>query len=341
VSESSEPESYFRKVFRDVARGYTKISMGGETAFIKHLTQHDQVELDDIEDGYFQKAKTRGLPTEEEILELLKEQGVWLDKDESDIEDSRLYLQTLNDAKRTIILKSQIDAQNELIAKVEKELEGKLEDRYKVLGNTAEKYSKEKTNDHYIIRAFFHDNKFEDCIFTEKDFWEMDDRHLQKAIRLYNSYYKMFSESNIRHLCLQDFFYSYFPFAESPVDFFGSPIVELTYNQLRLIVYTKIFKNIFERNENIPAHLRKDPDALLDYGNISDAAKEKIKEKMDVDGATSFVGATQEDLDYLSLREKKEGDSVRTISLSDEAKKKGGTLNMEDLMRIQGMDVGD
>ena len=70
MSESSEPESYFRKVFRDVARGYTKISMGGETALIKHLTQHDQVELDDIEDGYFQKAKTRGLPTEEEILEL-------------------------------------------------------------------------------------------------------------------------------------------------------------------------------------------------------------------------------------------------------------------------------
>ncbi len=341
MSESSEPESYFRKVFRDVARGYTKISMDKKSAFIKHLTQHDQVELDDIEDGYFKKAESRGLPTEKEILELLKEQGVWSDQDEEDIEDTKLYLQTLNEAKRTIILKSQIDAQNELISKTEKELEEKLLDRYKVLGNTAEKYAKEKTNDHYIIRAFFHDDKFENAIFTEKDFWEMDDRHLQKAIKIYNSYYSMFSEENIRHLCLQDFFYSYFPFAESPVDFFGRSIVELTYNQLRLIVYTKIFKNIFERNENIPVHLRKDPDALLDYGNISDAAKEKIKEKMDVDGATSFVGATQEDLDYLSLREKKEGDSVRTVSLADEAKKKGGSLNMDDLMRLQGMDVGD
>tara|TARA_B110001454_G_scaffold197072_1_gene200321 strand:- start:842 stop:1867 length:1026 start_codon:yes stop_codon:yes gene_type:complete len=341
VSESLEPESFFRKVFRDISRGFTKIELEKKTIYIKHLSQDDQVELDDIEDEYLGSAKKRGLPSEQEMLDLLKEQGVWGDKDEDEIAADKLYLQTLTDSKRTLVLKSHIDRKNEQIHEAEKDLEIKLRDRLKVLGNTAEKYAKEKTNDHYIIRSFFRDAELEDNVFTEKDFWELDDRHLQKAVIKYNDYFGMFSEANVRHLCLQDFYYSYFPFSESPVDFFGESIVQLTYNQLRLIVYTKIFKNIFERNENIPQQLRKDPDALLDYGNISEKTKEKIKDKMEVEGATSFVGATQEDLDYLSLREKSEGDSVRTVSLTDEAKKKGGSLNMDDLMRIQGMDVGD
>ena len=341
MAESSEPESFFRKIFRDVSRGFTKESLGNKDIYIKHLSQDDQVELDDIEAEYLDRAKKRGLPTEQDMLDLLKEQGVWGDKDEDEISADRLYIQTLTDSKKTLVLKSQIDKQNKLISDATKDLEKKLSDRFKVLGNTAEKYSKEKSNDHYIIRSFFYDKKLEDQIFTEKDFWELDDRHLHKAVVKYNLFFGQFSEENIRHLCLQDFYYSYFPFSESPVDFFGESIVNLTYNQLRLIVYTKIFKNIFERNDGIPQQIRKDPEALLDYGNISEQTKEKIKEKMDVEGATSFVGATQEDLDYLNLREKKEGDSVRTVSLSEEAEKKGGSLNMEDLMRIQGMDVGD
>lgn len=341
MAESTEPESFFRKIFRDISRGFSKEKLGNDIIYIKHLSQDDQVELDDIEDEYLKAAKKRGLPSEQEMLDLLKEQGVWGDKEEDEIAADRLFIQTLTDAKRTLVLKSQIDKKNQQIEEASKELEKKVHDRYQVLGNTAEKYAKEKSNDHYIIRSFFSNKKLDKPIFTEKDFWSLDDRHLQKAVVKYNSFFSSFSEDNIRHLCLQDFYYSYFPFSESPVDFFGQAIVNLTYNQLRLIVYTKIFKNIFERNDAIPYQIKKDPDALLDFGSISEETKEKIKEKMDVDGATSFVGATKEDLDYLNLREKKEGDSVRTVSLTEEAKKKGGSLNMEDLMRMQGMDVGD
>ena len=112
-------------------------------------------------------------------------------------------------------------------------------------------------------------------------------------------------------------------------------MVELTYNQLKLIVYTKIFKNIFENNKHIPEKIKKDPEALLDYGSISDDAKQKIQDKFsgDKDGSTLF-NATEEDFEYAGLEKPSEKSG---ISLQKAAEKKGGKLSMEDLMELSGI----
>ena len=51
------------------------------------------------------------------------------------------------------------------------------------------------------------------------------------------------------------------------MQFYGKPFCDLTYNQIRLIVYTRVFKNIFDSNENIPDNIRKDPAKLLEFGS--------------------------------------------------------------------------
>ena len=63
------------------------------------------------------------------------------------------------------------------------------------------------------------------------------------------------------------------------MDFFGSPVVKLNNFQLNLLIYTRIFKNIFETNEDIPDKIKKDPEALLDYANSSEA-RDEMKNKM-------------------------------------------------------------
>ena len=66
----------------------------------------------------------------------------------------------------------------------------------------------------------------------------------------------------------------------------------------------------------------------MDYGSISDEEKEKMKEKFNEGDGSTLVGASDEDYEYLGLRKPDSG-----ISLHEEAKKKGGSLSMQDLMK--------
>ena len=62
----------YRKAFRDIVWGYSCERMGDEDVFVKHLTPHDQVELEEIEERYLEIAKKRGVPTEEDMLDYLR-----------------------------------------------------------------------------------------------------------------------------------------------------------------------------------------------------------------------------------------------------------------------------
>jgi len=86
----------------------------------------------------------------------------------------------------------------------------------------------------------------------------------------------------------------------------------------------------------------KDPDSLIEWMNSANQAEEMM-EKLDgrgkekegkekVSGATSLVGATKKDLEYLGIDTETQG-----ISLSEQAKKKGGTLDMRDMLKIHGV----
>ncbi len=48
-----------RKIFRDVVRGYSSTILDEDFVYIKHLTPHDQVELEEIEEKYFDIACER------------------------------------------------------------------------------------------------------------------------------------------------------------------------------------------------------------------------------------------------------------------------------------------
>ena len=123
------------------------------------------------------------------------------------------------------------------------------------------------------------------------------------------------------------------PFAENPTEFFGKCVCELTYNQVKLLIYTRFFKNVFQQNDKMPQDIKNDPDKIIDYVNANENAKKVMENKNGKENqASSIVGATSEDLEYVGLKAK----GQKTLSLADEAKKKGGSLSMEDMMKIFG-----
>ena len=96
-------------------------------------------------------------------------------------------------------------------------------------------------------------------------------------------------------------------------------------------MYTRIFKNIFEQYDDIPERIMDDPSALLDFAN-SASAREEMKKKFDGDNAASTImGATKEDMEELGITPS-EGNSLAAA-----AKKKGGSLDMKDLMDLSGV----
>ncbi len=321
-----------RKIFRDVVRGFSTATLEEDFVYIKHLTPHDQVELEEIEEKYFNIALRKGVPTEEDMLAYLKDEGQWTDKDEKFIQDKELFLENLRKAKTKLVLKSEIDKQAALIDKEQKILDDKQVQKIGLIGNTCEKYAKDRLNDFYMIKSFFADDKLQEPLFNEDKFDELDNHDIKKVVYKYNEIFEGFSEENIQYTILEDFYNPYLSFAEDSVQFYGKAFCDLTYNQIRLIVYTRVFKNIFDMNESIPDSIRKDPVKLLEFGSSSKEEKDKAKDKLSQGDGGTLVGAKQEDYDYLGVER-----PTNAVSLHEEAKKKGGTLNMEDLMKLHGV----
>ena len=48
----------------------------------------------------------KGVPTEEDMLAYLKDEGQWTDKDEKFIQDKELFLENLRKAKTKLVLKA-------------------------------------------------------------------------------------------------------------------------------------------------------------------------------------------------------------------------------------------
>ncbi len=321
-----------RRIFRDVVRGYSSALFNDDIVYIKHLTPHDQVELEEIEERYHNDALRRGVPTEADMLNFLKEEGQWLDEAERLITEKTLYVENLKKALTKLVLKKDIDKQKSVIEKEEAFLFEKQTQKIQLIGNTCEKYAKDRLNDFYMIKSFFKDIEMKTELFCEEVFDELENHDVKKIIFTYNDIFQSFSEENIQHTILEDFYNPYLSFAEDSMQFYGKPFCELTYNQIRLIVYTRVFKNIFDSNENIPEKIRKDPAKLLEFGSSSKEERDKVKDKLSQGDGGTLVGAKDEDYERLGIQKPK-----GAVDLHEEAKKKGGTLNMQDLMKLHGV----
>ena len=166
---SKSEATLYRKIFRDVVQGFTKVFHGEELIFIKHLTTHDQVNLEDIEENFFNKAQARGLKTEQESLDQIIKDELWTREDEQFLSTQKSYVENLYKGKSQLILKSQIDNQERLINTELKKLDEKINEKNELLGETCEKYSKKRANDYYIMTSFYSDEKLTTKLYEEKE----------------------------------------------------------------------------------------------------------------------------------------------------------------------------
>jgi len=337
--EGDVEKKHLRKVFTEIIRGISKCNSEEFGIFyIKHLDVFDSEEIDEKNEEYLLYAQKKGLPTEEEKLKELKKDGLWDSKKQKSIDESVEFIKRLKINKSKFFLKAQIDS---ISAQIEEE-SGKLHDllieKAELVGLTAQGFANKKINEYYIFKTLYEDSNFKNRLFTKDDYDELSEASIRYLINKFNYNSNRFSARNLKRIALSPFFLNDFYLCEdNPMTYFGKPLVELTYNQAELFSHARQFKYVLQEMKHKPsAELMSDPDKLLD---VYDAGKnaEKVMSKMDGDSdASTLVGATKEDLERLGIQES-EDSGQKGVDLAKEAAKKGGNLDMEDLIKLHGL----
>lgn len=320
----------FREIFRDVAFGYSSFLFEKQHIFIKHLSVFDQIHVEKIRQDFLDKAVSMGLPTEKEALAYIVDNDIWTKEDESQLVQQEKYIESLRNTRKNLYRVSEIrqfDADIKVATDKLTLIEYK---KRELMGQTAEKYAEKRVSEHYILCSFYYDRDLERPFFDMKKVDELEAEQLTYIISEYNSRFLDFSDTNIQRVTLQDFFQMYMPFCEDVRNFYNKPLFQLSINQVKLIVYSRMFKNIFDNYPKIPEAIKNDPDKIIDYVNAQDKAK-NVLQNMDKDGASTIVGASREDYEHLGLQQQAKG-----TSLSDILREKGGKMNMKDIMNVMG-----
>jgi hypothetical protein len=317
----------FAPLICEIFDGLTPILDGA--VYLRHINLQDQKLLSDAYEKQ-KKIALKSVPTEKECLDRLKTNGLWAEKDELDLEEKRGYIETLVNTKKALEIKSQKDATQKTIDAQNEELNKILNKRRELictiapLGKTAEDYAVSYSNEEFIRNLLYADRECKVLKYSLEEFNQIDD--LAPFMKEYYGLADRLTDEKIQEAVLSDAFSLYLSQADKPFDFFGKPVISLSIYQLKMLVYGKMFLNIFQNVENIPESIKKSPKELLDFVDTQNK-RAKGQSKDSKHKTVGLVGATREDLDYYDP-------SAKKINLAEELKRNGGKMDATQMANL-------
>ena len=323
-------EQFYISLIGEAFDGYTEAVFEGQTVYVKHVSIRDQRYLHKYHDKYKQLALAKGLQSEEDKLKYVIDEGIWEEKDDLEIEALTSETENLKRTARAIFLQSQRDSINQQIEENKKKIFTLQQKRKEVVGQTADDYADSRSGDEILRFLLFKNKDLTEHFYTEDEFGELEAWQVVALGKIQKEIQDRLTDAVIQKAVLRPFFSMYLSLCEDISGFYGKPVTELTIYQLRVALFGRMFFNIFQYTDNIPENIKDDPEKLLAY---SENQKNKDTSAIKDDAAGSAIfGATKEDVSNL-------GGIEGGVSLTEEAKKHGGQLNMEQMMRLAGHDV--
>ena len=322
-------------VFSEIVEGYslTRSELFGDLK-IKHINNYDSAKTDIKNNYYFEKAVSQGLPKREEKVEYLIKEKLWDPEKDKEADRLKEMLKGMNRTKSKLFLQAQIDAIKKDIVNNEMKLSNILAEKESVIGFTAEEYANRRINEYYMHISILDEEGKQ--LFGENEFDELEQDQVNDIMQVYEKNNRKFKAEILKKISLADFFTNIFYLCEDNVfNFYGKPVIDLTFYQIEIYSYGRYFKSIIQNSEEkIPDHIVEDPDRLIEWAESSKNVKE-VLEKSSGDaesGASSIMGATKQDLAKAGIDENQD-----VIDLSQKAQEKGGRLTMEDMMKLHGV----
>ena len=326
-------EEFYISLIGEAFDGYTQASFGNQNVYVKHVSIRDQRYLHKYYEKYRQIALKKGLEAEEDRIKYVLKEEIWEEKDDLKIKSLEFEIQNLKRTIRGLFLPSQKKAMQDSVEEKLKEKQDLQIKRKEVMGQTAEDYASTRSGDEILRFLLFKNKELTEHLYSEEEFGELETWEVAELTSIQADIQDRLSDSRIQEAVLRPFFSMYLSLCEDAYGFYQKPITELTIYQLRVILFGKMFFNIFQFTDDIPDEIRQDPKKLMDF---SDAKRNKDSNNKgglrDDADASSVFGATKEDIEAVK------GDA-NTVSLREEAAKHGGKLDMKQMMRLSGHDV--
>ena len=325
---------YLKLIFSEIIEGYSFVpsKLFGDLK-IKHINNFDAAKTDIKNHYYFEKAVSQGLEKREDKIDYLIKEKLWdpeKDKQAQKLED---VLRGMRKTKPKLLLQAQIDSINKDIEKNEIELGKILAEKESIIGFTAEEYAQRRINEYYMYISILNENG--NRLFGEDEFQELDEEQVTEIMTIYSKNNEKFKAEVLKKIALADFFTNIFYLCEDNVfNFYGKPVINLTFYQIEIYSYGRYFKSLIQNSEDkIPDHIVEDPDKLIEWAQSSKNVKEVLEKNSGEEaGASSIMGATKEDLAKAGVDKNED-----VIDLSQKAKEQGGRLTMEDMMKLHGV----
>lgn len=316
-------------IISEILQGVSIADSSFGILYFKHLSQEEQRGILSKSKIFQKEAETNGLMSEEEALYELMDQGMWSKDEERLMLEHEAQAKALKDSIPLQVLPSKAKLLQKEIDDLEKKLSKVKFDRSSLLGLTCEKYVYNKTQKSVIENVMYYDPCFEEPVF---DRLYVNERAREAEIyKLQQEFFEKFKDDSISRAVLSDYFSMYLPFCEDVLGVFGKPLKDLTNYQLKLISYGRYFLNVFKNaTKEIPENIAKDPELLISFSQSqrSESTKSKSREGQ---GASTYFGASKDDIESLKSSNEK------SIDLSEEVKKRGGSLNMQQMMELHGV----
>ena len=322
-------DEFYISLIGEAFDGYTEASLGDGIVYIKHVNIRDQRYLHKYFEKYKDVALKRGLETEAERIKYVLEEKLWEEKDDMKIASLEGEITNLKNTVNQLLLASQREEYNKIILERSEELYELKKSRSEVVGKTAEDYGTSRSSDELLRFLLFKDKDLKENLYTEEEFAELEGWEIKQLTDLHLDIQSRLADDQIQKAVLRPFFSMYLSLCEDAYGFYQKPVTELTIYQLRVVLFGRMFFNIFQHTEDIPDNIRDDPEKLLAYSQSKSSGNTGgIRD--DADSSVVF-GATNQDV--------KELGGEKAVSLSEEAKKHGGQLDMTQMMRLAGHDV--
>lgn len=310
----------------EIFDGYSRFDLNGQTLFFRHFSLRDQNLISNNFEKYKNIAISRGVESEKETYERLKIEENWTENDDLKISELESYIANLKKTKSKLFLPSQMEQHQKIIEEEEIKLNLLLNKKSELISTTAESYANKMSNEEFLRVLVFKDEQLTKLKYSEEEFGEVTSEELNQLSSKYFDLSNRFNEDNIQKIVLQDFFNMYISSCEDAYIFFGKYIHQLTAYQMKLLLFARIFNNIFQYNDDIPDSLKKDPKAIFNFIESKKTREKYQSESKDSDGSMVF-GATKKDIEILDPNAKKQ-------SLSSVLEKSGGSLTMEQMMDL-------
>ena len=317
------------EIVSEILQGLTVVRGSFGSLYLKHLSQFEQREVLSQSKIFEKEGLSKGLPTEEQGLQEILGQDMWSLENEDLIKTLREEVGSLKKTSAQTLLPSQ---QKKLLSQAkekEKEMLSLQGEKSELIGLTSEKYARNKVQKTIVNKILFYDREFKKGVY--EDLYLNESMKEVELFKLQRSFFEKFEDSNISQAVLSDYFSMYLPFCEDVMGVFGKPLADLTSYQLKLISFGRYFLNIFKNSQKeIPDNVAKDPELLISFYQNQRNDKSKTRAQSS-EGGSAYFGASKEDLEDIKSNDE------RAVDLNEEVKKQGGSLNMEQMMKLHGV----